>query len=62
MNICDMSLVQLKQSLAKKEITSLQIIKTLKEEYEKDEKKEVPINGFLEFFDDAEEKAIEKII
>lgn len=60
MNICDMSLVQLKQSLEKKEITSLQIIKTLKEEYEKDEKKEVPINGFLEFFDDAEEKAIEK--
>ncbi|MGP1437652.1 MAG: Asp-tRNA(Asn)/Glu-tRNA(Gln) amidotransferase subunit GatA [Treponema sp.] len=60
MNICDMSLVHLKQSLAKKEITSLQIVQALKERYEKDEKEEVPINGFLEFFDDAEQSAIEK--
>lgn len=60
MNICDMSLVHLKQSLAKKEITSLQIVQALKEEYETDEKKDIPIHGFLEFFDDAEKVAIEK--
>ena len=60
MNICDMSLVHLKQSLAKKEITSLQIVQALKEEYETDEKKDIPIHGFLEFFDDAEKIAIEK--
>ena len=59
MNICDMSLVQLKQNLSQKKITSLQIVKALKEEYEKDEKKETPIHGFLEFFDDAEQSAIE---
>lgn len=60
MNICDMNLIHLKQSLEKKEITSLQIVQALKEEYEKDEKKDVPIHGFLEFFDDAEKIAIEK--
>ena len=60
MSICDMSLVQLKQSLAKKEITSLEIVKALKERYEKDENEETPIHGFLEFFDDVEKIAIEK--
>ncbi|MGP1414968.1 MAG: Asp-tRNA(Asn)/Glu-tRNA(Gln) amidotransferase subunit GatA [Treponema sp.] len=60
MNICDMTLVHLKQSLAKKEITSLQIVQALRENYEKDEKKDIPIHGFLEFFDDAEKIATEK--
>ena len=55
--ITGLTLIQLKEKLKKGELTSLQIIKSFKEEYEADLKSPVPLNGFLEFFDDAEENA-----
>ena len=55
--ITGLTFIQLKEKLKKGELTSLQIIKSFKEEYEADLKSPVPLNGFLEFFDDAEENA-----
>ena len=52
-----MSLVELKSKLKNKEITSVEIVEYLQKEYQEDEKREVPLHGFLEFFDDAKEEA-----
>lgn len=60
MNIIDMSLQELKSKLKNKEITSVEIIECLQKEYQEDEKKEIPLHGFLEFFDDAKEEAKKK--
>lgn len=57
MNICELTLTKLKKKLENGELTSLRIIQAFREEYEKDKKSELPLNGFLEFFEDAEEAA-----
>ncbi len=55
--ITDLTFTELREKLQKRELTSLQIVKAFKEEYEADLKNTLPLNGFLEFFDDAEENA-----
>ena len=60
MNILDLSLVELKVHLKNGDLTSVEIIDALKNEYEKDEKLPVPLHGFLEFFDDAQIEARKK--
>ncbi len=55
--ITGLTLTQLKEKLQKGELTSLQIVRAFKEEYEADLKQAKPLNGFIEFFDDAEENA-----
>lgn len=57
MDICKMNLVELKNALNNKKITSCDIVIALKKEYEKDEKSPIPLHGFLEFFEDAELEA-----
>lgn len=60
MDICKMNLVELKNALNNKKITSCDIVIALKKEYEKDEKSPIPLHGFLEFFEDAELEAKKK--
>ncbi len=55
--ITNLTFTQLRDKLKSKELTSLEILRAFKAEYEADLKHEIPLNGFLEFFDDAEENA-----
>ena len=55
--ITDLTFTQLRDKLKNKELSSLQILKAFKDEYEKDLKHPLPLNGFVEFFEDAEEHA-----
>ncbi len=53
MNICDMSLSELKRKLEAGELTSLAIVEAYKAAYEADSKTEKPLKGYVEFFQDA---------
>ena len=53
--ITDLTFTQLRDKLKNKEFSSLQILRAFKDEYEKDLKHPFPLNGFVEFFEDAEE-------
>ncbi|HNY20779.1 MAG TPA: Asp-tRNA(Asn)/Glu-tRNA(Gln) amidotransferase subunit GatA [Treponemataceae bacterium] len=53
MNICDMSLVELKKKLDSGELTSLAIVEAYKAAYEADEKTNKPLKGYIEFYADA---------
>ena len=55
--ITDLTFTQLRDKLKNKEFSSLQILRAFKDEYEKDLKHPLPLNGFVEFFEDAEEHA-----
>ena len=55
--ITDLTFTQLRDKLKNKEFSSLQILRAFKDEYEKDLKHPLPLNGFIEFFEDAEENA-----
>lgn len=57
MNICDLSLTDLKKELEAGRLTSLQIVRAYKNAYETDQKTQKPLAGYIEFFDDVEEKA-----
>lgn len=57
MNICGLTLTKLKEKLESGELTSLEIIKAFRKEYETDKKSDLPLNGFLEFFEEAEQAA-----
>ena len=57
MNITTMSLTALKKALEAGSVTSLEIIKAFRSSWEADQKTALPLNGYIEFFDDAEEKA-----
>ncbi len=60
MDITKMGLVELKAKLKAREITSSQIVSALQKEYEKDESSVLPLNGFLEFFEDAQSEAAKR--
>lgn len=53
MNICDMSLTELKEKLDAGELTSLAIVEAYKSAYEADNKTEKPLKGYIEFYADA---------
>lgn len=55
--ITNLTFTQLRNKLKSKELTSLEILRAFKAEYEADLKHKIPLNGFLEFFDDAEANA-----
>ena len=57
MSIVSMSLVQLKELLDRGEISSVEIVKAFRKSYEKDLESDKPINGYIEFFEDAEKTA-----
>lgn len=59
MNICTMSLTALKKALDNGTLTSLEIVTAYRSAWETDQKTELPLNGYIEFFDDAEAKAEE---
>lgn len=58
-NICNKSLYELRDALEAGHTTSCEIVEAFKEEYESDKKENIPLNGYIEFFDDAVEKAKE---
>lgn len=58
MNICEMSLTELKAKLDSGELTSLKIVEAYKAAYESDNKTEKPLKGYIEFFADAEDAAL----
>lgn len=60
MDILKMSLTELKAKLRAGELTSVDIVRACKKEYEDDERQSVPLHGFIEFFEDAEENARQK--
>ncbi len=60
MNILEMGLTELKALLKTKQLTSVDIVRACKKAYEDDEKQAIPLHGFIEFFDDAEENARKK--
>ncbi|AGT43711.1 Asp-tRNA(Asn)/Glu-tRNA(Gln) amidotransferase subunit GatA [Treponema pedis] len=55
--ITNLTFTQLRNKLKSGELSALEIIRAFKAEYEADLKTEIPLNGFLEFFDEAEENA-----
>ncbi|CEM61740.1 Asp-tRNA(Asn)/Glu-tRNA(Gln) amidotransferase subunit GatA [Treponema phagedenis] len=57
MDICNLNFSELKQKLDSRELSSLEIVQAFKKAYEDDAKNDLPLNGFIEFFSDAEEKA-----
>lgn len=57
MNICEMSLSELKKGLDSGTLTSLEIVRAYRAAWEADRKAELPLNGYLEFFADAEDAA-----
>ncbi|HKL85286.1 MAG TPA: amidase, partial [Treponemataceae bacterium] len=59
MNISTMSLTALKKALEAGTLTSLEIVKAYRSAWEGDQKTDLPLNGYIEFFDDVEEKAKE---
>ena len=56
-DICTASLFELKNMLEEGTVSSVEIVRALKAAYLADEKQELPLHGFIEFFDDAESKA-----
>ncbi len=57
MEIVEMSLVQLKDLLDREKISSVEIVKAFRKRYEEDLESDKPINGYIEFFEDAEKTA-----
>jgi aspartyl-tRNA(Asn)/glutamyl-tRNA(Gln) amidotransferase subunit A len=57
MNICDMSLTELKAKLESGAMTSLEIVKAYRAAYDADNKVEKPLKGYIEFYADAEDAA-----
>ncbi len=55
--ITSLSFTELRDKIKAKELSSLEVIRAFKEEFEADEKNEIPLHALLEFFDDAEEQA-----
>ena len=56
-DICSASLSELKTMLEEENITSVEIVRALKAAYQADLQQQLPLHGFIEFFDDAEELA-----
>lgn len=57
--ITKMSLHELLTELENKRLTSVEIVQAYKASFEADAREKLPLNGFIEFFDDALEKAVE---
>lgn len=57
--IVNSTLTELYRALESKELTSVDIVKAFKQVYEDDSKHDTSIHGYVEFFDDAIEKARE---
>lgn len=57
--ITKMSLHELLAELENKRLTSVEIVQAYKANFEADAREKLPLNGFIEFFDDALEKATE---
>lgn len=56
-DICKATLSELKKQLENGSITSVEIVRSLKEAYRQDAQCTQPLHGFIEFFDDAERLA-----
>ncbi|RPJ06920.1 MAG: Asp-tRNA(Asn)/Glu-tRNA(Gln) amidotransferase GatCAB subunit A, partial [Spirochaetaceae bacterium] len=59
-NITSLSLGQLKAKLEASEISSVEIVQEYEKAYAADRKTPAPINGYVQFFEDALEKAREQ--
>ncbi|HPX47454.1 MAG TPA: amidase, partial [Treponemataceae bacterium] len=57
MNICKMSLVELKKNLESLALSSVDIVRAYREAYEADNKTDKPLMGYIEMYADAEDKA-----
>lgn len=57
MNICKMSLVELKKNLESLALSSVDIVRAYREAYESDNKTDKPLMGYIEMYADAEDKA-----
>ena len=57
--ITKMNLHELLAALEAKQLTSVEIVQAYKANFEADCREKMPLNGFIEFFDDAVEKAAE---
>ena len=53
MNICEMSLLSLKKALDSGTLTSEAVVKAYRDAWEADQKSALPLNGYIEFFEDA---------
>lgn len=58
-NITKLSLTELREKLETKSLTSVEIVKAFKANFEADLKNKKPLNAYVEFFDDAIDKAAE---
>lgn len=58
-NITKMSVTELLEKLENKSLSSVKIVKAFKAEFEADLKNPKPLNAYVEFFEDAVEKATE---
>ena len=56
-DICTATLNELKAMLEEGAVTSVEVIRALKSAYQADSQQPLPLHGFIEFFDDAEELA-----
>ncbi|MCD6121673.1 MAG: Asp-tRNA(Asn)/Glu-tRNA(Gln) amidotransferase subunit GatA [Spirochaetales bacterium] len=56
--IAELSLSELKKLLDSGELSSLEVVEALREQFNADAKSGEPLNGYIEFFNDAEELAI----
>ncbi|HOC29951.1 MAG TPA: amidase, partial [Treponemataceae bacterium] len=57
MNICKMSLVELKKNLESLALSSVDIVRAYREACEADNKTDKPLMGYIEMYADAEDKA-----
>lgn len=57
MDCRNLGVVELLLAFEKKELTSIELVRKYREAYELDLKSEKPINGYIEFFEDAEAMA-----
>ncbi|MBN2810534.1 MAG: Asp-tRNA(Asn)/Glu-tRNA(Gln) amidotransferase subunit GatA [Spirochaetales bacterium] len=53
MNICEMSLLSLKKALDSGALTSEAVVAAYRDAWEADQKSALPLNGYIEFFEDA---------
>lgn len=56
-DICKKTLSELRSDLNAGNLTSVEIVKAFREKYELDKKEALPLNAYVEFFDDALEEA-----
>ena len=57
--ITNLTLCEIKKRLETEEISSLEVVSAFRDAYEKDKSAKDPVNGFVEWFDDAERSAEE---